>query len=116
MNVDVNCPYCDAGMEICHDDGFGYKEGVLHQQECFKCGKTFTFETSIIFHYTEHKADCLNDGNHDYQPTTSFPEFCRKMRCSICHEEREPADEERKQYNIPTYQEYLAANHKTYGS
>jgi len=30
----VNCPYCGAEQEICHDDGYGYEEDVLHQQEC----------------------------------------------------------------------------------
>ncbi len=25
---DINCPYCDAELDICHDDGFGYEEGV----------------------------------------------------------------------------------------
>ena len=40
---DIDCPYCDAELDICHDDGFGYAEGVKHQMECDKCNKTFVF-------------------------------------------------------------------------
>lgn len=30
MSKDVECPYCEEWNEICHDDGFGYEEGVAH--------------------------------------------------------------------------------------
>jgi len=63
MGRDAECPYCGAGIEICHDDGYGYEEGVKHNQECGKCGKTFVFETSIWFNYDTEKADCLNEGS-----------------------------------------------------
>lgn len=38
--MDLNCPYCDKELEVCHDDGFGYEEGVKHQMECSGCGET----------------------------------------------------------------------------
>lgn len=31
----VECPYCGAGQEICHDE--------VHEQECDECAKTFVF-------------------------------------------------------------------------
>jgi thiamine kinase-like enzyme len=49
--ADLNCPYCDAELEVNHDDGFGYEEGVKHEMECGKCGKSFVFQTSISFYY-----------------------------------------------------------------
>ena len=41
MSKDIDCPYCGHPQDIDHDDGNGYEEGVLHQQECGLCGKTF---------------------------------------------------------------------------
>jgi len=54
---DVECPYCECGQEICHDDGYGYEEGVYHEQQCSDCGKTFVFKTSISFDYEVSKAN-----------------------------------------------------------
>lgn len=62
---DIECPYCNAGIEICHDDGFGYKEDQPHEYECGECEKKFVFHTSISFDYEASKADCLNGGPHD---------------------------------------------------
>lgn len=92
---DTNCPYCDAEIDINHDDGNGYKEGVTHQQECPECGKVFVFTTSISFYYEAEKADCLNEGGeHKYEPTRKIPKEFTKMRCIMCDEEREPTAEE----------------------
>lgn len=63
---DIACPYCNAEMEICHDDGFGCEEDVAHEMECHKCDKSFVFHTSIIFLYNAAKADCLNGAHHPY--------------------------------------------------
>lgn len=27
---DVECPYCGKGLDIDHEDGYGYEEGVTH--------------------------------------------------------------------------------------
>lgn len=107
MYEDINCPYCNHPQDICHDDGYGYQEDETYQQECGKCGKTFTFTTSIHFSYDVAKADCLNGSPHDYKPTTTQPKFLTKMRCSTCDDERSPTDEERKLHSIPTYEDYL---------
>lgn len=66
MNKDVECPYCGEWNEICHDDGFGYEEDVAHEMECSHCEKNFVFYTSISFHYSAEKADCLNGAAHNF--------------------------------------------------
>lgn len=60
--MDLECPYCEKWLEVCHDDGFGYAEGKKHQMECDGCGNIFVFETTISFDYEPSQADCLNGG------------------------------------------------------
>jgi hypothetical protein len=105
--MDTNCPYCDAVVEINHDDGYGHQENSKHIQECCECGKTFTFTTSIIFHYEVEKADCLNGGEHDYQRTKTFPIEFSKMQCTMCDARREMTQDERKHFQIGTKQSYF---------
>lgn len=105
--MDLECPYCEKELDVCHDDGFGYEEGVKHQMECRYCGKSFVFETSISFYYEPEKADCLNGADHEWKLTATYPEFFSKMKCAMCGEERELTDEERKDFGIQTKQEYL---------
>ena len=104
---DVNCPYCGVGQDINHDDGYGYAEDTKHKQQCYSCNKEFVYTTSVSYDYDAERADCLNDGTHDWQPTRSFPKFMTKMECTMCDEERKPTADERKKFNIPTYEEYL---------
>jgi hypothetical protein len=94
MNKDVECPYCGAWNEVCHDDGQGYEEDIKHEMECCECEKRFVFTTYISFSYESEKADCLNDGKHDFRPTITCPKICTKMQCTLCDEEREPTTEE----------------------
>ena len=96
MRNDIQCPYCGAGQDINHDDGYGYEEGTLHQQECVQCEKTFTFETTITFYYEAYKADCLNGGEHEFEETTTYPVMYKKLKCKIC-DETKPISEERMQ-------------------
>lgn len=93
---DINCPYCDADLEVCHDDGFGYAEGVAHQMECPCCEKIFVFYTHISFYYSPQKADCLNGAEHKWKPTITWPKIATRMRCDYCDEERKPTEEEMK--------------------
>ena len=86
---DVNCPYCDAELEINHDDGYGYEEDEIYTQECSECGKTFTYTTSISFYYEAEQAPCQNGEEHRLKPMRGYPsEFYEgKIRCEWCGEE-----------------------------
>lgn len=105
--MDLECPYCEKELEINHDDGFGYGEGVKHQMECSHCQKSFIFETSISFYYEAKKADCLNDNEHHYEITSSFPKEFSQMECTMCDDKRDLIDEERKKFNIGTKESYF---------
>jgi len=109
MSYDLNCPYCDAELHVCHDDGFGYTEGVKHEMQCSSCDKNFVFETSISFYYEPEKADCLNGDNHKYKPTNCYPKCFTKMQCSSCDDSRDLTDKERLELGIETIDEYYNA-------
>lgn len=86
---DVDCPYCGAGNDICHDDGFGYAEGVKHEMQCHECEKTFVFETSISFYYEASAADCLNGAEHNLVAVLNWPNvFPNWVRCKDCGYEK----------------------------
>lgn len=87
-NYDVRCPYCSEDLKINHDDGYGYEQDELHQQECSKCLKLFTYTTSLIFFYNAEKADCLNEGEHQYEKTRTIPDEAARLRCSTCGDEQ----------------------------
>lgn len=91
---DINCPYCNHGQEVCHDDGQGYEEDYFHEMQCYECDKHFTFLTSISFYYEPAKADCLNGSDHDFQPTRTHPKFRTKMQCRDCEKRRDLTDQE----------------------
>lgn len=97
--MDLECPYCENELDINHDDGFGYEEGVKHEMQCEHCQKSFVFETSISFYYEPEKADCLNDGKHDWKITRTYPKEFSKMECTMCGYRRELTDDERKEHN-----------------
>jgi Zn finger protein HypA/HybF involved in hydrogenase expression len=105
--MDLECPYCEKELDINHDDGFGYEEGIKHQIECPHCEKSFVFQTSISFYYEPEKADCLNGNKHNYQLTHTAPKEFSKMRCSMCDDERELNKDERARYNIGTKENYF---------
>lgn len=106
MIQDVECPYCGQWQEINHDDGRGYEENILHQQDCWSCDKTFGFATSISYHYDAVKVDCMNGSDHNWKPTMTAPKFFTKMRCSMCEQERLPTDGERIAHSIPMSYEH----------
>lgn len=78
---DLYCPYCDADVEICHDDGFGCSEDETYHQQRPECDKYFVFTTSISIDHYAHAAECLNDGNHKFKLTTTFPKEFSRWRC-----------------------------------
>jgi|GEM_PF-753725 len=91
---DMNCPYCEAECEVCHDDGHGYSEDTRHEHECHSCGKMFVFETVITFDYHPIPADCLNTGDHEWEPSFTYPIEYTKGVCKHCHKERKATDED----------------------
>lgn len=91
---DMNCPYCEAEQEVCHDDGAGYAEGVKHEHECSECGKTFTFQTTIVFYYEAERADCLNGADHELSFRRSWPMKYSRMGCRHCEFERKATEAE----------------------
>lgn len=105
--MDLECPYCKKELDVYTDDGFSYEEDIKHEMECPYCKKRFIFTTLMSFEFVPEKADCLNDGKHDYQLTHTNPKEFSKMRCSMCDEERELTDNERIKYNIGTKQSYM---------
>jgi len=86
--MNIECPYCEEELEINHDDGFGYEEGIKHEMHCEYCKKTFVFETCVSFSYEAEKADCLNDGEHNWEKTKTYPIECTRMQCTMCGEKR----------------------------
>lgn len=108
----VEFPYCNADVEINHDDGFGYEEDVYHEIECHSCDKNFIFTTGIIYVFRPHKADCLNDGKHDYKRTMTHPIEFSKMECSMCGETREMTEKERFSFGIGTKEDYFKSLEK----
>ena len=104
--MDLECPYCENEIEICHDDGFGYQEGVKHSQECPHCNKSFVFETSIIVNYYPEKSDCLNDGSHNYKRTVTCPIEFSMMECVSCGHTRDMTEDERINFGIRTKEEF----------
>lgn len=107
MDYDLNCPYCDEGLEVCHDDGFGYEENTKHEMSCDSCGKEFVFTTSIMYLYEPEQADCLNDGKHDYKCSKTYPPEFSTMICTMCDDKRELTEEERVKFGIGTKDSYF---------
>lgn len=105
--MDLECPYCENEFNICHDDGFGYAEGVKHHIECPNCEKSFVFETSISFDYEPSVADCLNGGSHDWKLTRTYPKCFSQMECSWCGDKRELTQKERTDFEIETKESYF---------
>jgi len=97
MIDDTQCPYCGAEIGINHDDGQGYEQDRLHQQDCNSCKKTFTFYTVISFDYYANKADCLNGGEHIYKASHTAPKECTHMFCTMCDNTRKPTEDEWKE-------------------
>jgi hypothetical protein len=98
------CPYCGEKVELEIDEFVG--EDEVYQDTCPHCGKNFIFTASFSIDYHPEKADCLNDGKHNFELTHTYPEFMRRMRCTMCDEDRKLTEEERKLYNVPTAEEW----------
>lgn len=87
---EVECPYCEANVEINHDDGAHYDENRSEEMCCPECDKYFMVSVSLSRYFEGEKADCLNDGEHDWQEIHGYPKeyFVNRRRCSMCGEEK----------------------------
>ncbi len=85
----VECPYCSEDVKINHDDGAHYSEDRSEPMECPECEKNFMVNASSTWYFEGEKADCLNDGKHDWQTIHGHPRehYINKRRCSMCYEE-----------------------------
>lgn len=90
---DAKCPYCWESLEINHDDGYGYDEDELYNQECSYCGKTFVFTTAIHISHETKKADCLNGGDHAWELTKTYPPEFSRLKCTQCGEEKRKGEQ-----------------------
>jgi len=85
---DIKCPYCGDAQDIIHDDGYGYEEDQPHEQQCSYCHKVFIYYTSIHFYYDAQKADCLNDAEHQFEKTKTYPPEYARLKCKTCGMEK----------------------------
>lgn len=98
MSNYIECPYCGEEQEV-PDDGYCYDVGIINRQECADCGKSFAYKTTISISYKAYAAPCIDgDAEHNWRETKTFSRCYRKLRCSVCGEEKEieGIDEERK--------------------
>lgn len=68
-----NCPYCGERIHINHDDGYGYDECEIFEQECGHCGKVFVYTTQIVFYHDLKQAPCKNGGEHNLRKIKKLP-------------------------------------------
>jgi hypothetical protein len=93
---DIECPYCGHDQDIDHDDGQGYEEDKIHEQECEVCFKSFAFNTTMSYSYDAWEAECLNGGQHNMAPVIHGPRLWPDwVRCTKCgHDEKGAIDRE----------------------
>lgn len=106
-----NCPYCNADIEINHDDGYGYQEDEIYEQGCPDCGKTFCYTTYISYSHDLFEAPCKNGEPHKLEKIHGYPKefFEYKRRCEYCNEEI-IIDEEKHKESCKQYFDGLQAN------
>lgn len=93
----VECPYCELDVEICHDDGAYYHDEETEEIECEHCEKKFLVRSSISWDFYGEKAECLNDGNHQWKkrfPRHENVDYSRYEECADCGEKRTLPKEE----------------------
>ncbi len=80
------CPYCDKECEPSCDLR---DQDVQYEHNCEHCEKNFVYHIDYDPCYSEEKADCLNGGEHNYEPMCGAPKefFKDKFRCSMCSKE-----------------------------
>lgn len=60
---DMQCPYCGADQEVCHDDGAGYVEDQRHEHTCSECDKTFVFRMALPTYDADGQQETVGIGD-----------------------------------------------------
>jgi hypothetical protein len=83
----MECPYCEYSFEHEHDDG---SVGDRFEIECPICEKIFQYSIVTICCFDTNKANCLNGGEHDWEPVRGIPSelLVGIDRCKICGRKR----------------------------
>jgi ssDNA-binding Zn-finger/Zn-ribbon topoisomerase 1 len=102
----ITCPYCHSEHEI-DMESHNYEEDVMHESQCPECDKFFVYRTEIRIEVYPEKADCLNDGGHNYELNHTQPRELSKMECKMCGDRREPTEAERDYHKLGSKQEYF---------
>ena len=91
---EIECPYCEHAYDLNHDDGAFYNNGEREATECPNCEKKFLVYSSMSWDFDAEKADCLNDGNHQWVKEHSkpnietYPDLAARERCETCDKKR----------------------------
>lgn len=88
---EIECPYCEHEFDLNHDDGAFYDEEHRREEECPNCEKKFMVTSSMSWNFEGEKADCLNDGNHNWKKKYNpkyYPQLIHREICEDCDEER----------------------------
>lgn len=84
---DIECPYCGHEQDVCQDDGHASEDGATYEEQCESCEKMFALVPSISFDFGTYKADCMNDGPHDWNVSKHIHYEGKKYRrCNVCQE------------------------------
>ena len=94
----VTCPYCEAELGVCQDDGFCVEDSTDYDMECEHCDKTFIITPCISWSFDARKADCKNgDAEHKLEDKIGYPEayYVGIKCCTDCGESFSTKEEER---------------------
>ncbi|MBP5369786.1 MAG: hypothetical protein J6Z01_15185 [Bacteroidales bacterium] len=105
MEQTVTCPYCgeqtSVEIETIENDYF-------EQHECGKCHKIINVRVNIMIDFEPEECPCQMV-KHEWVLVPSFPKCTTIWRCKHCGETKPLTDDDRKQYDIPTYKQYMAS-------
>ncbi len=104
----VTCPYCGKEFEV-DTEIFGYAfhdDYDIEQQACPECDKFVNITRIVSINYEADECKCQTE-NHHWVLMHTYPLFVSYFRCVHCGMERKPTDDERREYNIPSREDYF---------
>ena len=107
MSYKVLCPYCKNELELDTDD---YGDQIFAEDiftvECRHCGKIVMVEPHVTVRLEGMECKCQGK-NHKWLQMVTFPKCFTEMVCEYCGERRPMTDEEKKEFDIPTIEDYM---------